>query len=79
MIEGETLTRNSIDPVQNFTKPPARFSEATLVKELESKGIGRPKHVRRHHGHHPKQRLCPHPRKTISPIRAGYDRCRYSG
>lgn len=30
------------DPTQNFTKPPARFSEATLVKELESKGIGRP-------------------------------------
>ncbi len=42
VAEGETLKRDTIDPVQNFTKPPARFSEATLVKELESKGIGRP-------------------------------------
>ena len=31
-----------ISPEQHFTEPPARYSEATLVKELESKGIGRP-------------------------------------
>ncbi|MBI5364358.1 MAG: type I DNA topoisomerase, partial [Planctomycetes bacterium] len=31
-----------IDPTQHFTQPPPRFSEATLVKELEKKGIGRP-------------------------------------
>jgi DNA topoisomerase-1 len=31
-----------IDPSQHFTQPPPRFSEATLVKELEKKGIGRP-------------------------------------
>ncbi len=35
------LVRN-IDPKQNFTKPPARYSEATLVKALEERGIGRP-------------------------------------
>ena len=29
-------------PTQHFTKPPARFSEAALVKELEKRGIGRP-------------------------------------
>ncbi len=40
--EGERLTLLSISPEQHFTQPPPRFSEATLVKELEEKGIGRP-------------------------------------
>src|SRR6056300_1906280 len=40
--EGEVLTLNEINLEQKFTKPPARFSEAALVKELEKKGIGRP-------------------------------------
>lgn len=40
--EGEKLTLNSITPNQHFTEPPARFSEATLVKALEELGIGRP-------------------------------------
>src|SRR5229473_1961453 len=39
---GETLTLNKIDPEQHFTEPPPRFTEATLVKALEEKGIGRP-------------------------------------
>ncbi|USZ15422.1 type I DNA topoisomerase [Moraxella sp. FZFQ2102] len=39
---GETLPLISIEPSQHFTKPPARYSEASLVKELESRGIGRP-------------------------------------
>src|SRR5437870_1246581 len=42
VIEGETLTLNKIDPEQHFTEPPPRFTEATLVKVLEEKGIGRP-------------------------------------
>ncbi len=40
--EGETLALLSIKPEQKFTQPPPRFSEATLVKELEENGIGRP-------------------------------------
>lgn len=40
--EGETLKLNGITPEQHFTEPPPRYSEATLVKALEEKGIGRP-------------------------------------
>jgi DNA topoisomerase-1 len=40
--ETEQFEFNSLEKTQNFTKPPARFTEATLVKELEEKGIGRP-------------------------------------
>jgi DNA topoisomerase-1 len=40
--EGETLKLLETKPEQHFTQPPPRFSEATLVKELEEKGIGRP-------------------------------------
>ncbi|KGK10895.1 type I DNA topoisomerase [Vibrio navarrensis] len=39
---GEKLTLESLEPEQHFTKPPARFTEAALVKELEKRGIGRP-------------------------------------
>jgi DNA topoisomerase-1 len=39
---GEVLTLNALNPSQHFTKPPARYSEASLVKELEKRSIGRP-------------------------------------
>lgn len=39
---GDVLKLEALDPQQHFTKPPARFSEASLVKELEKRGIGRP-------------------------------------
>ncbi|HMJ24998.1 MAG TPA: type I DNA topoisomerase [Pyrinomonadaceae bacterium] len=42
VTKGETLQLNKIDPEQHFTEPPPRFTEATLVKVLEEKGIGRP-------------------------------------
>tara|TARA_B100000475_G_scaffold65579_1_gene46554 strand:+ start:832 stop:3444 length:2613 start_codon:yes stop_codon:yes gene_type:complete len=42
LAEGESLQLNKVNLEQKFTKPPARFSEAALVKELEKKGIGRP-------------------------------------
>lgn len=40
--EGEELIEKLINEKQHFTQPPARFSEATLVKTLEENGIGRP-------------------------------------
>src|SRR5262249_824466 len=42
VTEGETLKLNKVDPEQHFTEPPPRYTEATLVKALEEKGIGRP-------------------------------------
>jgi DNA topoisomerase-1 len=40
--EGDVLKFRSIHPEQHFTEPPPRYTEATLVKELEADGIGRP-------------------------------------
>lgn len=42
MVEGRTLDLIDLLPRQHFTQPPARFSEAMLVKALEERGIGRP-------------------------------------
>jgi len=40
--DGQALTKQRIDSEQKFTEPPPRFNEASLVKTLEEKGIGRP-------------------------------------
>ena len=40
--EGEALKLEGLVPGQHFTQPPARFTEATLIKALEEKGVGRP-------------------------------------
>ena len=42
LTRGEALRLNKLLPEQHFTQPPPRFTEATLVKALEDKGIGRP-------------------------------------
>jgi DNA topoisomerase I len=42
LMEGQVLTLKSLDTEQHFTEPPPRFNEASLVKELEERGIGRP-------------------------------------
>jgi len=42
LTEGETINTKSILPTQHFTEPPARYSDASLVKVLEEYGIGRP-------------------------------------
>ncbi len=42
VTQGETLRLKSLEPEQHFTEPPPRYTEATLVKELEADGVGRP-------------------------------------
>jgi DNA topoisomerase I len=42
LTEGQVLELLGLTPKQHFTQPPYRYSEATLIKELEEKGIGRP-------------------------------------
>lgn len=42
LAEGDTVKLVKNDPNQHFTQPPARFSEATLIKTLEENGVGRP-------------------------------------
>ncbi|MCB1853359.1 MAG: type I DNA topoisomerase [Halieaceae bacterium] len=42
MKEGQTLTLEKLEPAQHFTKPAPRYGEASLVRELEKRGIGRP-------------------------------------
>ncbi len=42
LAEGEALSRRNVEPRQHFTEPPPRYTEASLVKALEEKGIGRP-------------------------------------
>ena len=42
LSEGQKLTLKGLDTEQHFTEPPPRFNEASLVKELEERGIGRP-------------------------------------
>lgn len=42
MKEGETVKLDNLEPNQHFTQPPARYSEATLIKTLEENGVGRP-------------------------------------
>ena len=42
LTEGQTLTLEKLLPDQQFTQPPARYTEATLIRAMEEKGIGRP-------------------------------------
>ncbi|MCB6366422.1 type I DNA topoisomerase [Intestinibacillus massiliensis] len=40
--EGDALTAEKVEPAQHFTQPPARYTEASLIRAMEERGIGRP-------------------------------------
>jgi DNA topoisomerase-1 len=42
LVKGDVVGAKKIDPVQHFTEPPPRYSEASLIKRMEELGIGRP-------------------------------------
>ncbi len=42
VVEGDVLVVQGVDPVQHFTQGPQRYTEASLIKEMEERGIGRP-------------------------------------
>ena len=42
MAAGDAVKKANLKPEQHFTQPPARYSEATLIKVLEENGVGRP-------------------------------------
>ena len=42
LSEGQQLDTKRIEPLEHFTQPPARYTEASLIRELEERGIGRP-------------------------------------
>ena len=63
-----------ITPSQHFTEPPPRFSEASLVKELERLGIGRPVHLRaRSSARSPRASTSKLEQRRFMPTRAGRD------
>ncbi len=45
LLQGEKLKVNQLDPNQHFTQPPARYTEASMIKALEENGIGRPSYL----------------------------------
>ena len=42
LTEGQSLTLQKFEPLQHFTQPPARYTDATLIRAMEQNGIGRP-------------------------------------
>ncbi len=58
LTKGAILKLDKLEPKQHFTMPPPRFSEASLVKELEENGIGRPSTYAAILIDHPGERIC---------------------
>ncbi len=77
--QGDRLSLVELTPAQHFTKPPARFSEASLVKELEKRGIGRPSTYASHHFDHSGSRLRAGGKSSFLRRKNGRDRYRPAG
>jgi len=70
--EGEQLKLKSIDGEQNFTQPPSRFTEASLVKELEELNIGRPSTYAPIVGTLTDRKYVTREKKTLVPTELGF-------
>ncbi|MDZ7683625.1 MAG: DNA topoisomerase [Fodinibius sp.] len=58
MNEGDEVDEKGIEPISHETQPPSRYTEATLVKELEKRGVGRPSTYASYYQYGAKSRLC---------------------
>lgn len=70
--EGEVLAAVSVDSEQNFTQPPARYTEASLIKELEENNIGRPSTYAPIVGTLVERRYITRSRKQLVPTELGF-------
>ena len=58
LAEGEQVELKELIKEQKFTQPPARYTEATLIKEMEDTGVGSSEHIRSNYLHHTRQGVC---------------------
>ena len=72
LTEGEVLTAKELTGEQKFTEPPARFTEASLVKYLEEKNIGRPSTYAPIIGTILERRYVTRQKKTLAPTELGF-------
>lgn len=56
--QGDAVELKNVTKEQQFTQPPARYTEATLIRAMEEKGIGRPVDVCADDFDHPQPQLC---------------------
>ena len=72
MEKGEILTAKKVAGEQNFTQPPSRYTEASLVKELEEKNIGRPSTYAPIVGTLSERKYVKREKKTLVPTELGF-------
>ncbi len=72
LSEGDVLKAESIEGEQSFTQPPARYTEASLVRELEDKNIGRPSTYTPIVGTLSERRYVVREKKSLKPTELGF-------